>query len=99
MLPISVCELVAEGVVAIFAPVHPETLMIIRSMTTQHKVLLFTTADAHHFGTTEGDLSGAMNIVKLRPLKVPAMLDFMLYTEWEDILYLYEGQEGSCYFI
>ncbi|KAM3185921.1 hypothetical protein ACTXT7_005395 [Hymenolepis weldensis] len=90
----AICELVAEGVVAIFAPVHPETLMIIRSMTTQHKVLLFTTADAHHFGTSESDLSGAMNIVKLRPLKVPAMLDFMLYTEWEDILYLYEGQEA-----
>lgn len=64
-------------------------------MTTQHQVLLFTTVDAHHFGISPSELTGAMNIVKLRPLKAPAMLDFMLYAEWEDILYLYEGQEGK----
>ncbi|KAM7533984.1 hypothetical protein Aperf_G00000111088 [Anoplocephala perfoliata] len=89
-----ICELVAEGVIAIFAPLHPETLTIIKSMTTQHQVLLFTTSDAHHFGISPSELSGAINIVKLRPLKAPAMLDFMLYAEWEDILYLYEAQEA-----
>ena len=78
----------------IFAPVYPETMAIIKSMTAQHRVLLFTTTDAHHFGTTPSELSEAANIVKLRPLKAPAMLDFMLHTEWEDILYLYESDEG-----
>ena len=87
--------MVADGVVGIFAPVYPETVAIIKSMTMQHRLLLFTTADAHHFGTTVSDLSGAANIIKLRPLKAPAMLDFMLHAEWEDILYLYETDEGK----
>ncbi|KAL5102876.1 Glutamate receptor [Taenia crassiceps] len=91
----AICELVAEGVVAIFAPVHPETLTIIKSMTTQHRVLFFTTADAHHFGTGTSDLSNAANIVKLQPLKAPAMLDFMMHAEWEDVLYLYESEEAA----
>ncbi|CDI96736.1 glutamate receptor 2 [Echinococcus multilocularis] len=92
----AICELVAEGVVAIFAPVYPETLTIVKSMTTQHRVLFFTTTDAHHFGIATSDLSSsAANIVKLRPLKAPAMLDFMLHSEWEDILYLYESEEAT----
>ncbi|KAL5961737.1 Glutamate receptor [Taenia solium] len=91
----AICELVAEGVVAIFAPVYPETLTIVKSMTTQHRVLFFTTADAHHFGTGTSDLSGAANIIKLKPLKAPAMLDFMMHAEWEDVLYLYESEEAA----
>nr|CDS23919.1 glutamate receptor 2 [Echinococcus granulosus] len=92
----AICELVAEGVVAIFAPVYPETLTIVKSMTTQHRVLFFTTTDAHHFGIATSDLSSsAANIVKLRPLKAPAMLDFMFHSEWEDILYLYESEEAT----
>ncbi|VDM34074.1 unnamed protein product [Hydatigera taeniaeformis] len=91
----AICELVAESVVAIFAPVYPETLTIVKSMATQHRVLFFTTADAHHFGTGALDLSGAANIVKLQPLKAPAMLDFMMHAEWEDVLYLYESEEAA----
>lgn len=63
-------------------------------MVAQHRVVLFTTADAHHFGSTAWELAAAANIIKLRPLKAPAMLDFMIFAEWEDILYLYESREG-----
>ncbi len=64
-------------------------------MTMQHRVLLFATSDAHHFGTTEAELSESINVIKLRPLKAPAIIDFMVHSEWEDILYLYESDEGE----
>lgn len=62
-------------------------------MTMHRRVLLFTTADAHHFGTAESEINDSVNIFKLRALSGPAVIDFMIHSEWEDILYLYESTE------
>nr|VZI50626.1 unnamed protein product [Spirometra erinaceieuropaei] len=91
----AICELVAEGIVTIFVSVYPETLTIVKSMTLQHDVLVFTTTDAHHFGTSQQELNYSVNIIKLRPLKAPAIIDFVLDSGWEDVLYLYESQQAN----
>ncbi|VDN10789.1 unnamed protein product [Dibothriocephalus latus] len=70
-------------------------MTIVKSMTLQHDVLVFTTADAHHFGTSQQELNDSVNVIKLRPLKAPAIIDFILDAGWEDVLYLYESQQAN----